>query len=43
MQMTILFFSYLCFWFQEKYEKQLKDAKARALMYAEEAAILEKV
>ncbi|RZS13634.1 hypothetical protein BHM03_00045243, partial [Ensete ventricosum] len=27
---------------EEKYEKQLKDAKARALMYAEEAAILEK-
>lgn len=28
---------------QDKYEKALKDAKARELMYAEEAAILEKV
>ncbi|WOK92152.1 MICOS complex subunit MIC60 isoform X1 [Canna indica] len=27
---------------KEKYEKELKDARARALMYAEEAAILEK-
>lgn len=28
---------------QEKYEKELKDARARELMYAEEAAILDKV
>lgn len=30
-------------WSQEKYEKELKDARARELMYAEEAAILDKV
>jgi hypothetical protein len=28
---------------QEKYEKELKDTRARELMYAEEAAILDKV
>lgn len=28
---------------QDKYEKALKDAKVRELMFAEEAAILEKV
>lgn len=30
-------------YFQEKFEKELKDARARELMHAEEAAILEKV
>lgn len=34
---TLLMFS------QEKYEKELKDTRARELMYAEEAAILDKV
>lgn len=29
--------------FQERYEKELKDTRARELMYAEEAAILDKV
>jgi MICOS complex subunit MIC60 len=32
-----------CFLSQEKYEKELKDTRARELMYAEEAAILDKV
>jgi MICOS complex subunit MIC60 len=34
----------VCFaFYQEKYEKELKDTRARELMYAEEAAILDKV
>lgn len=33
----------VCTEFQEKYEKEVKDARARELMYAEEAAILDKV
>ena len=28
---------------QEKFEKELRDARARELMFAEEAAILDKV
>lgn len=33
----------LIFFLQEKYEKELKDARVKELMYAEEAAMLEKV
>lgn len=39
---TILYVLYFVF-SQEKYEKELKDTRARELMYAEEAAILDKV
>lgn len=41
-----LVFFFLQFFYdltQEKYEKGLKDARARELMYAEEAALTDKV